>query len=265
MRTPAKRRAMTLREKELYKRCIILMIGSLLFFMLAAIRAHSADVPRGQQGGGRDYRNDWSDIADEEYDIMSDDDHMMAARLTQRVAGGRPTYNRRKSSRVHDSVTIVVNENTTSELSSSNDLKGDSSNSINLSSWLTGGLFNTTQRGEAAGGSPKIIDYSSTRKHKSDSSIDRYQALRTTLTGKVIDVQPNGYLVIEARKTVNVNGEEQIVILTGIVNPDHLDSDSRVDANKIIDMYVRYSGSGPMTRMDKRGWMSKTIDFLKPF
>ncbi len=45
MRTPAKRKSMTLREKELYKRCIILMLGSLLFFMLAAIRAHSADKP----------------------------------------------------------------------------------------------------------------------------------------------------------------------------------------------------------------------------
>lgn len=252
------RKGMTAREREVMKRCIVLMLGSIFFFMMAAIRAWSGDYY-----GHRDAASDpWAFPEEEDYDVMSDDDHMLASRLQRVVVGSRPVYHRRKASRIHDSVTIVVNEDTQSEIASSNDLKRDSSNNIGLTNWVTLG---GKQRGAASGGATPSLEYSAKRKHKSDSSIERSQTLTTTLTGEVIEVHPNGYLVIEARKSVNINGEEQTVTVTGIVNPAHMDSNSSVKAEYIMDMAVRYTGTGPMTRMDKRGWGSKIIDFINPF
>lgn len=259
MSTP--RKTMSLRERELFKRCVVLMIGSALFFIMAAVRA------RGGEFYGAE-KDPWAFADEDEYDVMSDDDHIMASRLRRQVVGNRPVYHRRKASRVHDSVTIIVAENTSSDISSSNDLKRDSSNSMILESWLTpklsGGL-GTTQQGKAAGGDSPTIAYTNNRKHKSDSTIARTQVFSTTLTGKVIDVHPNGYLVIEAKKSVNVNGEAQVVTVTGSVNPEHMDSNSAVKAEYVMDMAINYTGAGPMTRMDKRGWGSKLIDFLTPF
>ncbi len=264
MRTRAPKRSLTLREKEILKRCIIFATGSLFFFMMAAVRANSAEYYRSSANGSYGQHDLWLSPDDDD-NAMSDDDYIMAARMTRQVVGPRPVYNRRKASQPHDSVTIVVDENTASEVSSSNDLKRDSSNSANIQSLLFPKLFGTRQWNAENGNAPKTIEYTNSRTHKSDSTIERYQTLQSTLTGKVIDVQPNGYLVIEARKTVNVNGEEQIVILTGVVNPDHMDSNSSVYADRIMDLYVKYSGTGPMTRMDKRGWGSKIIDFVNPF
>lgn len=256
-----KNRSMNLRDRELLRRCVVFGGGALFFFLLAAVRAMS----------GEHYArsNDpWAFPEDDEYDVMSSDDHIMASRLRRRVVGERPVYHRRKASRVHDSVTIIINESTSSEITSSNDLKRDSSNNMTLTSWLTpklsGGL-GTTQRGAAAGGSTPTIQYANSRAHKSDSTIEREQTFTTTLTGGVVAVHPNGYLVVEARKTVNVNGEVQTVTVTGTVNPEHMDSNSSVRAEYLMDMAVNYTGNGPMTRMDKRGWGSKIIDFLNPF
>lgn len=255
------RKAMSLRERELLKRCIVLMAGSALFFILAAARAFSGEYYPAD-------KDPWAFADEDEYDVMSDDDHIMASRLRRQVVGTRPVYHRRKASRVHDSVTLIVAESTSSDISSSNDLKRDSSNSMILESWLTprlsGGL-GTTQHGKAAGGDSPTIAYSNNRAHKSDSTIARTQAFATTLTGKVIDVHPNGYLVIEAKKSVNVNGETQVVTVTGSVNPEHMDSNSAVKAEYIMDMTIDYTGAGPMTRMDRRGWGSKLIDLLNPF
>ena len=256
---------MTMRERLLVKRCLLFMAGLLLFTMLAAVRARSGDY-YGYHSRGSD---PWiSEEEEDEYGSASVDDHILASRLRRKVVGSQPVYHSRKASRVHDSVTIVIKESTESEIASSNDLKRDASNNMALTNWLTpklsGGL-GTTQKGEMAGGSTPTISWSNSRAHKSDSTIERSQSLSTTLTGEVVQVQPNGYLVVEARKRINVNGEVQTVTLTGIVNPKHMDSNSAVNAEYMMDMTVNYTGKGPMTRMDKRGWGAKVIDFLNPF
>ena len=249
-----KKKPRTPRERELFVRCVVLMAGIIFFSLMAAIRARAGDYY------GRGY--------DDRYGAYSHEERDFADRLRGKVIGNRPVYFRQKASRMHDSVTIVVDENTSSEITSSNDLKRDTSNNFTLTNWLTpklsGGL-GTTQHGQAAGGNTPTMAWSGSRAHKSDSSIDRSQKFTSTLTGKVIDVLTNGYLVVEAKKTVNVNGEAQVVSVTGIVNPDHMDSNSAVRAEHIMDMEVKYFGNGPMTRMDKRGWWAKAWDFLTPF
>lgn len=246
------------RERDLFYRCLVLMGGALFFFMMAIVRAHSGDYY------GQPRQEDY----DDRYDVMSHDDHVLASQLQRQVVGVRPVYFRSKASRIHDSVTIIVNESTSSEMSTSNDLKRDTSNDFTLTNWLTpklsGGL-GTTQHGAAAGGNTPQFSWSGSRKHKSDSSIDRSQTFSSTLTGEVIDVLPNGYLTIQAKKSVNVNGEIQVVTVTGTVNPDHMDSNSAVKAEYLMDMKVDFSGTGPMSRMNKRGWWSKAWDFLTPF
>lgn len=250
------------RERELMKRCLVLMAGTIFFFMLAAIRAMGGEY--GHEPGP----NPWAFPEEDEDAFVSASEQALASRVQRVLVGGGSMYHRRKASRVHDSVTIIIKESTSTEITSSNDLKRDSSNDMVLSSWLTpslsGGL-GTRQHGAAVGGSSPTISYSNSRQHKSDSSIDRTQSFTSTLTGEVIEVYPNGYLVIEARKRIHVNGEEQTLTVSGVVNPTHMNSDSAVKAEYLMDMTVRYTGSGPMTRMDKRGWGAKVIDFLNPF
>lgn len=230
----------------------------MFFFMMAFARARAGDY----------YGQQRYDEYDDRYDVMSHDDHVLASQLQRQVVGVRPVYFRSKASRVHDSVTIIVNESTSSELTSSNDLKRDTSNNFTLTNWLTpklsGGL-GTTQHGAAAGGNTPQFAWSGSRSHKSDSSVDRAQTFSSTLTGEVMNVLPNGYLVVQAKKTVNVNGEAQVVTVTGIVNPDHMDSNSAVKAEYLMDMKVEYSGTGPISTFNKRGWWSKAWDFLTPF
>ncbi|MCC8189289.1 MAG: flagellar basal body L-ring protein FlgH [Planctomycetes bacterium] len=255
---------LTARERALVRRCVVLMAGILFFSLLAAVRARSADgVWRGNLE-----RDEWEFPEEDDWGVQSYDDQLLAARLQAKVIGTRPVYQRRKASREHDSVTIIINETTAAELASSNDLQRDAYSDMTLGSWLTpklsGGL-GTRQHGAAAGGRSPTISWDTGRRHKSDSTIERSQSLVTTLTGEVIQVQPNGYLVIEARKRVNVNGEEQTVRLTGIVNPRHMDSSSAIQAEYIMDMAVTYTGTGPMTRFDKRGWGAKVMDFVNPF
>lgn len=205
-------------------------------------------------------------------DVMSADDHFLQERMQRKLVGKRPVYRKEKASRPHDSVTIIVNESTSANANSKVDLKRNSSNDTLLSNWLTlgrgdGGGVGTTQRGALADppGSTPRFNYNAQRAHKSDSKIDRGQSFKSTLTGEVIEVLPNGYLVVEARKRLTVSGEAQTLVVTGVVNPDHMNSNSEVKAEYVMDMAVKFEGKGPMSRMDKRGWGAKFFDFVTPF
>ncbi|MDR0362311.1 MAG: flagellar basal body L-ring protein FlgH [Planctomycetota bacterium] len=251
--------------KRLWIKCGVFLFGTLFFLFLAVARARGGDYI-----GYDSRRSDWT-FQDQGDGYYSAADHDLAMRMQRYLIGDKQASRREKASRKHDSVTIVIRESTTGSLDSSNDLKRNSSNNMVLSSWLTPSLKNglsLRQRGEASGdanASTPTLSYSSDRAHKSDSTIDRGQSLTSTLTGEVIEALPNGYLVIEAKKTVSINGEVQTLIITGNVNPEHMDAKSAVSAEYIMDMNIRFFGSGPMSRMDKRGWGARVYDFINPF
>ena len=247
-------------DGALWRRCALLFAGMVFFMILAAVRAKGGDF----QAAG----DEWRFPDEDEDDVMSAEDHLLALRMKKKLTSQKPVYSRVKASRVHDSVTIVVKEKTSSELTTAVDLKRDSSNNMAITNWLTPNLsspLGLKQKGAQAGEAVPTVAYNAARKHASDSSTDRGQTFTTTITGEVVEVLPNRYLVVQARKTVAVNGETQTVVLTGTINPDHLDSNSQVNADYVMDMSIRYSGTGPMTRMNKRPWAAKILDFLTPF
>jgi flagellar L-ring protein precursor FlgH len=60
----------------------------------------------------------------------------------------------------------------------------------------------------------------------------------------VTDVLPNGYLVVEGVKRVQVNSENQIITIRGVVRPFDLDLTNSVASDRIAQMEVQVNGKG---------------------
>src|SRR5690606_1674482 len=56
-------------------------------------------------------------------------------------------------------------------------------------------------------------------------STTRGGSLNARMTAQVVDVLPNGNLLIEGRQTIIVNEEEQIIVVSGIVRPQDIAPD----------------------------------------
>ena len=69
--------------------------------------------------------------------------------------------------------------------------------------------------------------------------------LDARMTAQVVDVLPTGNLVIEGRQTIIVNGEEQIIVVSGQVRPQDIASDNTVLSTFIADATIAYQGTGP--------------------
>jgi len=94
---------------------------------------------------------------------------------------------------------------------------------------------------------------------------NRDTLLRASMTARVIQVLDNGNLVIEGKRQVTVNAEDQYLVITGIVRPDDITSDNTIQSKYIADARIFYTGQGVVNDKMKPGWLTRIIDWVWPF
>jgi flagellar L-ring protein precursor FlgH len=86
---------------------------------------------------------------------------------------------------------------------------------------------------------------------------------RTAVT--VVDVLPNGNLVVEGRKIVRAGKETQYAYLRGIIRAADVLRDNTTFSTNIADAQVEYIPEGELTEAQKKGWLLNAWDKVKPF
>jgi flagellar L-ring protein precursor FlgH len=95
--------------------------------------------------------------------------------------------------------------------------------------------------------SPRLTDLaglSSDQKLDAAGETSRENVLTTTLAGVVTQVLPNGSLVIEARKRVQVNSEQQIVLVRGIARVVDLSPANMIRSDRLANLEIAINGKG---------------------
>ncbi len=111
----------------------------------------------------------------------------------------------------------------------------------------------------------KLINASTSSKYDGSGSTTRKENLNATITATVVDVLANGNLLIEGRRNVKVNNEDQIIVLDGIVRPKDISPDNVIYSTQIADARISYSGKGIISDRQKPGWLMNFIDQIWPF
>ena len=72
-------------------------------------------------------------------------------------------------------------------------------------------------------------------------------------------------LVIEGVRVITFSGETQYVTLHGVVRADDVTSANKVSSNNVADVRVEFISEGSLTDAQKRGWLTKLYDLLRPY
>ena len=80
------------------------------------------------------------------------------------------------------------------------------------------------------------------------------------ITARVSDVLPNGDLVIEGVREIDINGDRQIVVLTGVVRPYDINPANTVLSTSIGQLRIRYFGRGLTQDNLKPGWLIRALN-----
>jgi flagellar L-ring protein FlgH len=111
----------------------------------------------------------------------------------------------------------------------------------------------------------KLVNANTSSKFEGSGSTTRKENLNATITAQVVDVLANGNLLIEGRRSVMVNNEDQIILLEGIVRPQDISANNIVSSAQIADARITYSGKGIISERQRPGWLMNILDYVWPF
>lgn len=169
-----------------------------------------------------------------------------------------------KTIQVYDKVTIIISESSTSSSKQKLDTKKDASLNAtlrqfpDLAALLDGRL-------ESGAGQLNAVDATAGQKFKGDGTYERSDRYTDRITATVLDVKPNGVLVLEARRTMVKDEESQMVMLTGEVRREDVTENNTVQSSQLAELTVVIQNEGDVKDTASKGWLTQFFEAVFNF
>jgi flagellar L-ring protein precursor FlgH len=163
-----------------------------------------------------------------------------------------------KAFRLHDVVSIVVSES----LAASTDGQVQNSRSSNASSAVTA-LFGALK---SANNLQNLLGASASSGLKAQGQSTTNSSLETTFGAEVVDVLPNGMLVVQATRQLTFSQQTQLIELRGLVRPEDVSAQNQVQSAAMTDLELEVTGKGIVNDSTYRQnplvrWLEKLVVF----
>jgi flagellar L-ring protein precursor FlgH len=149
-----------------------------------------------------------------------------------------------RASQVDDMLTIVVAESASAVVTGATKTSRVSSTKNSIGA--LGGIKSAT------GALANLANTSGDTELNGQGTTSRTTSLSTTLTARVTHVLPNGGLVVEASKEIQVNSEHQTITVRGVVRPADIDTTNSVQSTRLAQLEVHVDGKGVVGDAIKR-------------
>jgi len=100
---------------------------------------------------------------------------------------------------------------------------------------------------------------------KTKGDTRRKNTLTTSITCTVDEVYPNGNLKISGEKQVTVNREDSTVHVSGIIRSKDISAQNTIQSTQVADAVVKVKGKGPLWNNQRRGIVTRILDWFSPF
>jgi flagellar L-ring protein precursor FlgH len=160
-----------------------------------------------------------------------------------------------RARRVNDLVTIRVVESIAAAGSADSSLDKSSSGAASLTKF-----FGLEGRLPSSVDPTSLASASANTKFKGGGSTSRTGDLSAIVTARVVEVLPNGDLLLESAREIDINGDRQIVVLTGVLRTADIQSNNVALSTSIGQLRIRYFGRGLIKDNLSPGWLIRVLN-----
>ena len=160
-----------------------------------------------------------------------------------------------RARRKNDLVTIQVVEFVSAQGSADSSLDKESSASASV-----GSLFGAESKLPGWLDPTNLASLGANTSFQGGGSTTRAGSLTAVLTARVADVLPNGDLALEGVREIDINGDRQIIVVTGVVRAADIGAGNVVPSAKVGQMRIRYFGRGLIKDNLQPGWLVRVLN-----
>jgi flagellar L-ring protein FlgH len=172
------------------------------------------------------------------------------------TASYRPAFEDRRARQIGDSVTIQIVENVTASQKSTSTVNRNSS----MDAAITALPFN-----DLSGLSKFDVGASSNNNFSGKGGTESANTFSGSITATVIEVLPNGHMVVAGEKQIGVNQNVDVLRFSGTIDPRMMQPGSIISSTQVSDVRVESRGRGAQGEAQTVGWLSRFFLSFSPF
>ena len=161
---------------------------------------------------------------------------------------GWSLYSDHKAHNVGDILTVIINESTRTSATKAH--SNSKSGSVNLGAGT--GIFDFLKAASASGSD----------EFTANGAASNVNSVAARITVTVVDIMPNGNMVIEGNQSIWQNRDEHKITFKGIIRRDDVRYDNTVLSNQVADATLRFDGKGPLNAKQRQGILTQIFNIL---
>ena len=167
-------------------------------------------------------------------------------------------FGKGRNFQVGDVITVLLNESTQAARTQNGTITRDSSNTL-----IPTGMQNYTA---GLGGFMKGLNLTGgSVSNKGTGAADQQASLSGSVAVAVVEVMPNGNLVLRGEKQLALTEGSEVIQVAGIIRPEDVAPNNTVQSRRLANAQIAYRGTGDLANATRAGWGTSALLKLWPF
>ena len=167
-------------------------------------------------------------------------------------------FGRGRNFQIGDVITVLLDERTQGSRSTSTNVSREAKNNM-IPTGLAGRIIGN--RAGLAGLNLNDSSNSST----GTGTADQTASLSGSLAVSVVEVLPNGNLVVRGEKQLSLSEGSEVIQVSGVIRPQDVSPNNTVLSRRLAHSQIAYRGSGDLAAASTPGWGTKLLNRVWPF
>lgn len=111
----------------------------------------------------------------------------------------------------------------------------------------------------------RLLDLDTEREFTGEGKYNRNDQLSARIAAEVIDVKPNGNIVLQARKAIGTDGERKVMVLSGLARQEDVTDANTILSSQLADLRIDVQHEGDLRKSSEKGLFTRVLDTLFNF
>jgi flagellar L-ring protein FlgH len=178
-------------------------------------------------------------------------------------AGSRAFFKDQRAANVGDILTVVINFDEKAIFNNETQRQRTSAENETMSQLL--GFQASLPKVFAGTKATNPINVSGQSNHDGKATMNRQEQVNLQVAALVMQVLPNGNMVVQGHQELRVNYEVRELQLMGVIRPQDISSTNTVDYSKLAEARISYGGRGQLIDIQQPRYGQQLLDILEPF